>query len=81
LNVLITGYPSFFSRIWQNKFESKQAGLTFEFNESFEMLVPDGKKIPFTRDKKLVLLIEKIENYSTSLFFFLFSKSILEFVT
>jgi hypothetical protein len=45
----------FFSRIsWQNKFESKQAGLTFEFNESlsgFEMLVPDGKKIPFTRDK------------------------------
>jgi hypothetical protein len=53
--MLITGYPSFSSRIsWQNKFESKQAGLTFEFNESlsgFEMLVPDGKKIPFTRDK------------------------------
>jgi hypothetical protein len=34
------------------KFESKQAGLTFEFNESlkFEMLVPDGKK--YTRINK-----------------------------
>jgi hypothetical protein len=32
LNVLI-GYPSF-QQNWQNKFESKQAGPTFEFNES-----------------------------------------------
>nr|WP_309760243.1 M1 family metallopeptidase [Flavobacterium sp.] len=55
LNVLITGYPGFSAEsVGKNKFESKQAGLTFEFNESlsgFEMLVPDGKKIPFTRDK------------------------------
>jgi hypothetical protein len=43
------GFQAFSAEsIWQNKFESKQAGLTFEFNESlsgFEMLVPDGKKI------------------------------------
>ena len=55
LNVSITNYPSFsVESIGKNKFESKQAGLTFEFNESmneFEMLVPDGTKIPFTKDK------------------------------
>jgi hypothetical protein len=35
LNVLITGYPSFQqNQLAKNKFESKQAGLTFEFNES-----------------------------------------------
>jgi hypothetical protein len=35
----------------KNKFESKQAGLTLSLMAGFEMLVPDGKKIPFTRDK------------------------------
>jgi hypothetical protein len=35
LNVLITGYPSFSAEsVGKKKFESKQAGLTFEFNES-----------------------------------------------
>ncbi|MGZ9676054.1 M1 family metallopeptidase [Flavobacterium sp. GNP001] len=55
LNALITGYPSFsVEPIGKNKFESKLAGLTFEFNDSlngFEMLVPDGQKIPFTKEK------------------------------
>ena len=55
LNVLITNYPSFsVEPIGKNIFESKQAGLKFEFNDSlngFEMLTPDGQKIPFTKDK------------------------------
>ena len=45
LNALITNYPSFsLEPAGKNKFESKQAGLTFEFNESlsgFEMLIPE----------------------------------------
>ncbi|SHL74631.1 M1 family metallopeptidase [Flavobacterium xanthum] len=55
LNVLITNYPSFsVEPIGKNTFESKLAGLKFEFNDSlngFEMLTPDGQKIPFTKDK------------------------------
>ncbi|QZK90220.1 M1 family metallopeptidase [Flavobacterium sp. CHNK8] len=55
LNALITNYPAFsVENIGKNAFESKQAGLKFEFNESlngFEMTVPGGQKIPFTRDK------------------------------
>ncbi|OUD35454.1 M1 family metallopeptidase [Flavobacterium sp. FPG59] len=55
LNALITNYPSFsVENIGKNAFESKQAGLKFEFNESlngFDMTVPGGQKIPFTRDK------------------------------
>ena len=55
LNVLITNYPSFsVESIGKNTFESKLAGLKFEFNDSlngFEMLTPDGQKIPFTKDK------------------------------
>ena len=55
LNVLITGYPGFSAEsVGKNKFESKQAGLTFEFNESlngFDMTVPGGQKIPFTKEK------------------------------
>lgn len=55
LNVLITNYPSFLVEpIGKNTFESKQAGLKFEFNDSlngFDMTVPEGQKIPFTRDK------------------------------
>jgi hypothetical protein len=38
----------------KNSFESKQAGLKFEFNDNlngFDMTVPEGQKIPFTRDK------------------------------
>ncbi|MDP3680134.1 MAG: M1 family metallopeptidase [Flavobacterium sp.] len=55
LNVLITNYPSFtVESIGKNSFESKQAGLKFEFNDSlngFDMLIPEGQKIPFTKDK------------------------------
>jgi hypothetical protein len=55
LNVLITKYPSFtVEPTGKNSFESKQAGLKFEFNDSlngFDMIVPEGQKIPFTRDK------------------------------
>nr|WP_314840036.1 M1 family metallopeptidase [uncultured Flavobacterium sp.] len=55
LTALITNYPSFsVENIGKNAFESKQAGLKFEFNESlngFDMTVPGGQKIPFTRDK------------------------------
>ena len=55
LNVLITNYPSFtVEPTGKNSFESKQAGLKFEFNDNldgFEMLIPDGQKIAFNRDK------------------------------
>jgi hypothetical protein len=55
LNVLITNYPSFtVESTGKNSFESKQAGLKFEFNDSlngFDMIIPEGQKIPFTRDK------------------------------
>ncbi len=55
LNVLITNYPSFtVEPTGKNSFESKQAGLKFEFNDSlngFDMLIPEGQKIPFTKDK------------------------------
>jgi hypothetical protein len=55
LNVLITDYPSFsVENTGKNKFESKLAGLKFEFNDAldgFEMLIPEGQKIAFTRDK------------------------------
>ncbi|MEC5166665.1 hypothetical protein RCH18_002412 [Flavobacterium sp. PL11] len=55
LNVAIPNYPNFsVESIGKNKFESKQAGLVFEFNDSlngFSMLIPEGQKIEFTRDK------------------------------
>ena len=55
LNVAIAGYPNFsVQSIGNNAFESKQAGLKFEFNDSlngFDMLTSDGQKIPFTKDK------------------------------
>ena len=55
LNVLIVGYPNFSVQpIGNNTFESKQAGLKFEFNDSlngFNMLTSEGQKIPFTKDK------------------------------
>ena len=40
--------------IGKNSFESKLAGLKFEFNGSlngFDMTIPEGQKIPFTKDK------------------------------
>ncbi|MFV8271140.1 M1 family metallopeptidase [Flavobacterium sp. GT2N3] len=55
LNVLITNYPSFtVEPTGKNSFESKQAGLKFQFDDNlngFDMTVPEGQKIPFTKDK------------------------------
>ena len=55
LNVSIVGYPNFsVESIGNNTFESKQAGLKFEFNDSlngFTMLTSEGQKVPFTKDK------------------------------
>lgn len=54
LNVAITDYPKFtVERIGKDLFESKQAGLKFQFNESqngFLMILSDGQKIPFTKE-------------------------------
>ncbi|MFV8466575.1 M1 family metallopeptidase [Flavobacterium sp. LB1P62] len=54
LNVAITDYPKFtVERIAKDTFESKQAGLKFQFNESkngLEMILSDGRKIPFTKE-------------------------------
>ncbi|SDY03335.1 M1 family metallopeptidase [Flavobacterium degerlachei] len=55
LNVEITGYPKFsVEPIGKDFFESKRAGLKFQFNEAqngFDMIVNDSQKIPFTKDK------------------------------
>jgi hypothetical protein len=55
LNVGITDYPDFtVELISKDFFESKRAGLKFQFNESksgFDMIVNDSQKIPFKRDK------------------------------
>ncbi|MFV8341946.1 M1 family metallopeptidase [Flavobacterium sp. XS2P39] len=54
LNVTMTDYPKFtVERIAKDTFESKQAGITFKFNESknsVEMIWPNGQKIPFTKE-------------------------------
>ena len=54
LNVEMTDYPKFIvERIAKDTFESKQMGLKFEFNESrngINMILPDGQKIPFTKE-------------------------------
>ncbi|TDE43538.1 M1 family peptidase [Flavobacterium rhamnosiphilum] len=54
LNVAITNYPTFtVERIEKDTFESKQAGITFQFNESktgLDMILSDGQKIPFTKE-------------------------------
>jgi hypothetical protein len=54
LNVEMTDYPKFtVERIAKDTFESKLAGLKFEFNESrngINMILPDGQKIPFTKE-------------------------------
>jgi hypothetical protein len=50
----ITDYPKFgLTLIGNNKFESKEAGVTFEFNEAktgFDMIISADQKLPFTRD-------------------------------
>ncbi|WP_418262677.1 M1 family metallopeptidase [Flavobacterium faecale] len=55
INVDITGYPKFtLVPIGKDLFESKSAGLKFQFNEElsgFDMILNDGQKIPFTKDK------------------------------
>jgi hypothetical protein len=55
LSVEITGYPKFgVQPIGNNTFESKRAGLQFSFNaaqDGFEMIMGDGKRIPFTKEK------------------------------
>ncbi|WP_188050472.1 M1 family metallopeptidase [Flavobacterium sp. GP15] len=54
LKALITDYPAFTVQpTGKNSFESKQAGLKFEFNENlkgFNMITSDGQKIEFTKD-------------------------------
>lgn len=55
INVEITDYPKFSVEfIGNNTLQSKEAGLKFEFNESktgFNMVLDDGQKIPFVREK------------------------------
>jgi len=50
----ITNYPKFsLTPIGKDTFESKEAGVTFQFNEAksgFEMIISADQKIPFTRD-------------------------------
>jgi hypothetical protein len=54
INVEITDYPKFkVEPIAKDTFESKEAGLKFEFYETkngFNMVLGDGQKIPFTRE-------------------------------
>jgi hypothetical protein len=54
INVEITGYPKFnVTLIAKDTFESKEAGLKFEFNEAkngFDMVLPEGNKIPFKKE-------------------------------
>ncbi|WP_366187536.1 M1 family metallopeptidase [Flavobacterium ovatum] len=55
ISVDITGYPKFtLASVGKDLFESKAAGLKFQFNEKlsgFDMILNDGQKIPFTKDK------------------------------
>ena len=55
LNALISGYPQFsVDPIGRDLFESKRAGLKFQFNEDktgFDMIIGENQKIPFTKDK------------------------------
>ncbi|MNE14261.1 hypothetical protein D3C80_1071330 [compost metagenome] len=54
LNVKITDYPDFtVVPVGKDTFESKQAGVTFQFNEAknaMDMILSDGQKIPFTKE-------------------------------
>lgn len=51
----ITDYPKFsLTPIGKDSFESKEAGVSFQFNEDkngFDMIINVTQKIPFTRDK------------------------------
>ncbi|UQD56850.1 M1 family metallopeptidase [Flavobacterium sp. K5-23] len=55
LNVEMTGYPKIsVEPIGKNLFESKRAGVKFQFNENqsgFELIISDSQKIPFTKEK------------------------------
>lgn len=55
LNVEITDYPAFsVDIIGKDEFESKRAGLKFKYNADqtgFDMILTDGRVIPFTKDK------------------------------
>lgn len=50
----ITDYPKFsLTPIGKDKFESKEAGVTFEFNEAkngFDMIISSNQRLSFTRD-------------------------------
>ncbi|MDR6845831.1 M1 family metallopeptidase [Flavobacterium granuli] len=50
----ITDYPKFsLESIGKDKFESKEAGVVFEFNAAkngFDMIISENQKLPFTRD-------------------------------
>lgn len=54
LFVEITEYPKFsLTPIGKDKFESKEAGVSFEFNEAksgFDLILSTNQKLPFTRD-------------------------------
>ncbi|MFA9190730.1 M1 family metallopeptidase [Flavobacterium sp. FZUC8N2.13] len=55
LNVEITDYPEFsVDAVGKDEFESKRAGLKFKYNKDktgFDMIIGDGRTIPFTKDK------------------------------
>jgi hypothetical protein len=55
LSAEITNYPKFNLEVaGKDLFESKRAGVKFQFNEdktALEMIINDGQKIPFTKDK------------------------------
>lgn len=55
INVEITDYPKFkVEPVSKDTFESNEAGLKFEFNENkngFDMILNNGQKIPFIREK------------------------------
>ena len=54
LTATITDYPSFtLTPIGKDLFESEQAGVKFQFNEAkngLDMILDNGKKIPFTKE-------------------------------
>lgn len=54
LNATITNYPQFgLENTAKDAFESKQAGVLFQFNESktgLDMILSNGNKIPFTKE-------------------------------
>ena len=55
IHVEISDYPKFKVKpIAKDTFESKEAGVKFEFDENktkLNMILKDGQKIPFTREK------------------------------